>query len=108
MKKRMIAVLVTRVAILCMLAAGLCGRVAAGLLDEIAAVDRRADDAVAAVGTPDALVAKQVAWRKAWIAGLGGLPERTPLNAQEGTVVHCDGFTLQNVLFESLPGVYLD
>ena len=79
-----------------------------GLIDEIAAADRRADAAVAAIATAAELAAKQCAWREAWIEGLGGLPEeRTPLNAKPGPVVKCDGFTLQNVLFESLPGVYV-
>lgn len=36
------------------------------------------------------------------------LPDaKAPLNAKGGPVVTCDGFTLQNVLFESLPGVYV-
>jgi len=81
--------------------------VAQTLLDEIAAADRRDDAAVAAICTADELAAWQAAWRNAWLDGLGGLPERTPLNAQEGPVTKCDGFTLQNVLFESMPGVYV-
>jgi len=85
----------------------LVSTVQADILDEIAAADRKADAVVVAIATPEGLTAKQDVWRKAWIEGLGGLPERTPLNAKEGPVVKCDGFTLQNVLFESLPGVYV-
>ena len=78
------------------------------LIDEIAAADRRADDAVAAIRTPEGLKAKQAEWRAAWLSGIGGLPDvKTPLNAKVGPVVRCDGFTLQNVLFESQPGVYV-
>ena len=79
-----------------------------GLLDEVRRADRAADAAVAAIRTPAELKAKQGEWRAAWLKGIGGLPEtKTPLNAKVGPVVACDGFTLQNVLFESLPGVYV-
>ncbi len=79
----------------------------ADILDEIAAADRKADAAVAAIATSKELSEKQADWRKAWVDGLGGLPERTPLNAKEGPVVKCEGFTFRNVLFESQPGVYV-
>ena len=96
-----------RHAILCALAL-LTGNVAfAGLLDDVRTADEKCDADVASIRTVDELKAKQSAWRKAWFAGIGGLPERTPLNAKEGPVVQCDGFTLQNVLFESQPGVYV-
>ena len=78
------------------------------LIDEVARADRAADAAVAAIATPAGLKAKQDEWRAAWLKGIGGLPEtKTPLNAKTGSVVACDGFTLQNVLFESQPGVYV-
>ena len=78
------------------------------LIDEIAAADRRADAAVAAIRTSEELKTKQAEWRAEWIKGIGGLPDaKAPLNAKGGPVVTCDGFTLQNVLFESLPGVYV-
>ena len=78
------------------------------LIGEIAAADRRADAAVAAIRTPEELKAKQAEWQAAWRTGIGGLPEtKTPLNAKAGPAVTCDGFTLQNVLFESQPGVYV-
>ena len=79
----------------------------AGLLDEVQTADGKCDAEVASIRTVNELKEKQSAWRKAWLAGIGGLPERTPLNAKEGPVVQCDGFTLQNVLFESQPGVYV-
>ena len=77
------------------------------LIDEIVATDRRADAVIASIRTSDELRAKQAAWRTAWVEGVGGLPEeKTPLNAKVGPVAKYAGFTLQNVLFESQPGVY--
>ena len=80
----------------------------ADLLDEVSAADCAADAKVSAICTPAELAARQAGWRTAWFKGLGGLPsEKTPLNAQEGPVVHGKGFRLQNVLFESQPGVFV-
>lgn len=87
--------------------AGIPAAVSASLLKEVADADHAADGAVAAISTTAELSAHQARWRTVWLRGLGGLPERTPLRAQEGVVTVCDGFTLQNVLFESLPGVYV-
>ena len=94
---------------LCVLWAGTVGASTAGaLIDEVSAADRWADAAVAAIRTPEELKAKQDEWRAAWLEGLGGLPEtKHPLNAKAGPRVTCDGFTMQNVLFESQPGVYV-
>ena len=89
----------------CLAAATVAAR--ADLLAELAAADLAADGAVAAISTPAELSARQSAWRKAWIDGLGGLPERTPLNARVASVVSCDGFRMENILFESQPGVYV-
>ena len=77
------------------------------LIDEIAARDKAADDAVAAILTPEELVAKQRTWRTWWLGALGGMPARTPLNARVVGTVQCDGFRLENVIFESQPGVYV-
>mgnify|MGYP003318546190 CR=1 FL=1 len=85
-----------------------CAETKGTLIDEVVAADREADAAVAALADAAELKVKADEWRSAWLKGLGGLSaEKTPLNAQVGPVVTCDGFTLQNVLFESLPGVYV-
>ena len=91
----------------CAFAALNAGAAVAGLLDDVRTLDEKCDEAVASIRTADELKAKQSAWRRAWLDGVGGIPARTPLNAKEGPVVQCDGFTLQNVLFESQPGVYV-
>ena len=76
------------------------------LLEEIAARDVAADEAVAAIRTPEELKAKQSAWRAWWLDALGGMPARTPLNARVVSTVQCEGFRLENIIFESQPGVY--
>ena len=92
---------------MCTFAALNAGAAVAGLLGDVRTADERCDAEVALIRTEDELKARQSAWRRAWLGGIGGLPERTPLNAKEGPVVQCNGFTLQNVLFESQPGVYV-
>ena len=77
------------------------------LLEEIAARDKAADDAVAAIRTPEELAAKQAAWRAWWLDALGEMPARTPLNARVVGRAEFDGFRLENIVFESQPGVYV-
>lgn len=77
------------------------------LLDEIATVDSVADEAINQITSQTELATCQSNWREAWLKGLGGLPTQTPLNAQEGPIISCEGFSFQNVLFESQPGVYV-
>ena len=38
---------------------------------------------------------------------IGGLPERTPLNAKTTGVIKKEGYTLENVIYESQPGFYV-
>ena len=77
------------------------------LIDEIAACDKAADDAVAAIRTPEELKTKQAAWRAYWLDALGEMPARTPLNARVVGRAEFDGFRLENIIFESQPGVYV-
>ena len=77
------------------------------LLEEIVACDMAADDAVAAIRTPEELAAKQRAWRAWWLDALGEMPARTPLNARVVGRSEFDGFRLENIIFESQPGVYV-
>ena len=75
------------------------------ILDEVCDADEAADMAVASIRTPQALESRQCVWRKYWLDALGGMPERTPLNARVTGTVECDGFRLENIVFESQPGV---
>ena len=78
------------------------------LIDEARIADEAADAAVAAIASSEELTAKQAEWRAAWLDAMGGLPEgRTPLNARVAGVAECDGFRMENIVFESMPGVFV-
>lgn len=95
-------------AVCCLCAVVLPSTIVGSVLDDVSTLDARIDREIDAIADIGQLTAKQRAWRTKWLTGLGGLPtEKTPLNPKEGPVVRCDGFILQNVLFESLPGVYV-
>ena len=52
---------------------------------------------------PEAIVAYQKGLREKFLAAIGGLPERTPLNPQvTGTVVR-DGYRVEKIILESQP-----
>ena len=57
--------------------------------------------------TPERIAANQSHLRSRFIEAIGGLPERTPLNARVTGVVLREGFTVEKVIFESMPGVYV-
>ncbi len=80
---------------------------AEGVLAEIAAADVAADEAVMKIDSPEALRARQGAWRAAWLEMLGGMPEKTPLRAQVTGKVSCRDYVAEKILFESQPGVYV-
>lgn len=46
-------------------------------------------------------------FRRTLVAGLGGLPERTPLNAKIVGVVQREGYRVEKVVFESQPGFFV-
>jgi len=62
---------------------------------------RRQD--VAALKTEDDLHRRQDTLRANFIEALGGLPERTPLNARVAGTVKGDGFRVEKVIYESRP-----
>ena len=45
--------------------------------------------------------------RESWTKSFGGYPKRTPLNARVTGVVPRDGYRIEKVLFESLPGLFV-
>lgn len=51
--------------------------------------------------------ARAAAFRKQLIANIGGLPERTPLNARTVGVIEREHFRIEKIIFESQPGFYV-
>ena len=68
-----------------------------------AALDRRSET-YEAIKTPQDIRDYQARGRQFFIERLGGLPERTPLNAETIRTIDCDGYHIENVIFESRPG----
>ena len=77
------------------------------LLDEVRYADLAADTKVTSIRTCGELASRQAVWRAWWLDALGGMPERTPLNARIAGAVECDGFRMENIIFESQPGVFV-
>lgn len=61
--------------------------------------------AVAGISSRSAAKTRQSEVRQKILALLGGLPERTPLNAQVTGETQAEGFTIRKVVFESQPGL---
>lgn len=95
------------IAIFIVFAVAFASAARSSLLDEVRDVDAAADASVASICTREELAAKCSAWRTWWLDGLGGMPEHTPLNARITGSVECDGFRMENIIFESQPGVFV-
>ena len=50
---------------------------------------------------------RQKQLKQSIMEAIGGLPERTPLNAKTTSVIKKEGYTLENVIYESQPGFYV-
>ena len=74
---------------------------------EVNVADQAADAAWLAIETPAQLRAHQRALHDGMVAGVGGFPARTPLNAQVTRKHAKDGYTIEEVLFETYPGVHV-
>ena len=71
-------------------------------MSALAEADIAADEAWRKVKTPEELVARQKTMRASFLAALGGLPERTPLQARTtGTILLDEGIRIEKVLFAS-------
>src|SRR5688572_18372565 len=82
------------------------------LLKELSAIaDRQLkerSDAVAAIRDVPAARARQTEVRARILSLIGGLPDyRGPLNARVTKTTRREGFAIDHVLFESLPGYYV-
>lgn len=72
-----------------------------------AALDARLMELDAALATPEAIAAYQQKRSEFLESSFGPLPKRTPLNAKITKTINRDGYTIENVLLESLPGFYV-
>ncbi len=61
----------------------------------------------AAIDGLETLRAYQQRIRERLIAGLGGLPEKTPLEARTLRVIDRGSYVIENVVFQSFPGFYV-
>jgi hypothetical protein len=77
-------------------------------LDRAWAFDERRQKAFAQVETEADLVALQAGIRRKLLAVIGGLPaEKTPLNARVTGTIPMDGYRIEKLVFESLPGIHV-
>lgn len=59
------------------------------------------------LSTPEALTRRRQFVRERILHAIGGLPERTPLNAQTVDTLERDGYRVEKVIFESQPKFYV-
>jgi len=77
------------------------------LVNRVYEMDNAADDAWEALKTPEEIAARRAELREKMIAAVGGFPERTPLNPRTYAKFERDGYTIENVVFESRPAHYV-
>lgn len=59
------------------------------------------------ITTPEEVARRRAYVREKMLQDLGGLPERTPLNARTVAVLERDGYKIEKVIFESQPHFYV-
>ena len=70
--------------------------------------DIAGDQVVSAIASPAELAAKQKYWKQEFLELIGGLPqEKTPLYAESKGISGYEGYTVEKILFQSAPGVYV-
>ena len=77
------------------------------VLNAIERADADADDAWRRLGSRREYDAYRAWMRTRFVAAIGGFPERTPLNAQVRDTAVRDGYRVEKIVYESLPGVYV-
>src|SRR5262245_58677482 len=69
-------------------------------------LERRTQE-IARLAGPDDVRKRQAAVRSRILASIGGLPERTPLNAKVVGALERQGYRVEKVIFESQPGLFV-
>jgi cephalosporin-C deacetylase-like acetyl esterase len=62
---------------------------------------------VARISTPAEVSERQEHIRRTVLEALGGFPEKTPLNPRVTGTLERDGYRVENVIYESIPGYYV-
>jgi len=74
---------------------------------EVAALDVKCDEAWCALKTKAEYDAYRKGLKAKMMSAIGTMPERTPLNARTVAVLKRDGYSIEKVIFESMPGVFV-
>ena len=74
---------------------------------EIDALDVACDDAWCALKTRAGYDAYRKALKAKMMSAIGTMPERTPLNARTVATLKREGYSIEKVIFESMPGVFV-
>lgn len=77
------------------------------VLQKLHALDVRADRQWEDLPSAEAYARRQAALRARMKAALGDWLERTPLNVRTVATVDCDGFSVEKLFFESMPGNFV-
>lgn len=74
---------------------------------EIDEMDTRCDEAWRKIRSRGEYDAHRKALREKMLAAIGTFPERTPLNPRTVASYRRDGYSIEKVIFESMPGVFV-
>ena len=77
------------------------------VFDEVATADRAADAGWRRISSRAEYDAYRREMHGRMVEAIGGFPEKTPLNARVSETVARDGYSVDKVIFESMPGVYV-
>ena len=77
------------------------------VFNEVEATDAAADEAWLRLKTRAEYDAYRAKMHARMVEAVGGFPARTSLNAKTVATVPRDGYRIEKVLFESLPGIYV-
>ncbi len=76
-------------------------------INEIDSLDVAADEAWRAIGSRDEYGKYRLEMRAKMLAAIGEMPPRTPLNARTVATYQRDGYHVEKVVFESMPGLFV-
>lgn len=76
-------------------------------LRQVEVADAAADDAWCALASRTEYDARRLELRRKMLAACGTFPERTPLNARTVARYEKRGYSVEKVIFESMPGIFV-